>query len=369
MNVPAPPAPVHNGFAIPRLYKMSGATTPTWKYVGDWPLTPWIVHGHDDLYAPVDATQRLYDDFIRRVPPPDDLLDVLDNPGPPLVVVSGGKQCGKSSLMNRCANYLAETLSATPAAPMPDKNWRWAEKQWSDNVDFVVLRDVGGPKSLIYGKYGSREELSESFGQHMYEVIAEKLEQRPPFSGKIAAAGPLESRYRKLSTLLLDNRHHVLVLVPKVPYRSQEVYESLLHACYVHRAAGIVMFLECSESEAQLELSQDVWQFEKEAPSKVIHLRIGSLNVTDCAEFIKVRLSPGLWNSPFVEVAPETFSGDQSGLDYSCVGELQKIFFGLAGELIASGKTRITLELLSSYRDRIREQEADSLRRSDRRTS
>jgi hypothetical protein len=362
MNVPAVPAPrVHNSFAIPSLTKRSGATQAKLHHGADLPLNPWTVCGHEDLYAAVDDTEGRYQEFKRRLPEVDVLLNMLDNnPGPPVVVVSGGSKSGKTSLINRCANHLAETLASTVSGWTNQDERRWVQKTWTKDISFLTIADISRRGTIAGG--GSRELMTEAIGQYIFQEIIKRLEFLGTFSPGVIPNGSLDTRFTRLSSLLLNRQHHVLVLLPKEPRRGTEVYEALLEACLRYRLPGIVMFLECSESEAELKLSREVWAEEP----RVIYLEIGSLNDTDCARFVDVRISGDLWDGPYVDVAPDAYDACDRAIPYKGVGELQKTFHDLAERLVVRGETSITLELLCGYREEVRKREASDRKRPPR---
>jgi energy-coupling factor transporter ATP-binding protein EcfA2 len=70
------------------------------------PLLPWRHRDHEGYYLAVDHTQRAYELFCDFLSDPEgDLTD-----GGRLVVVAGERGCGKSSVINRCVNYVVENM-------------------------------------------------------------------------------------------------------------------------------------------------------------------------------------------------------------------------------------------------------------------
>jgi hypothetical protein len=386
----------HNSFGIPRLTRRSGEMVAGLDYVPDAPLNPWLVVGHERLFAPVDRIEEQFARFRALMPTARELLNLLDQSSPPLVVVSGGKRTGKTSLINRCADHVAQTIldevspppatsppttgpatagpattgpatispaTAGPPAPSPAAEL-WREKVWKDAVDFVVVPDIGGPESLIPGR--NNEDLSNAIARIIFQAITRKHRQSRLETAALDD-GDLQESFQNLSRVLLERNRCALVIVPKVPYRSEEIYQSLVMTYFRFRKPGIVMFFECSESEAELWNSDRLRRVTVGPGGDVIHLKIGKLRSTDSAEFVRVRLSDELhWRKPYIDVAREAVSDSPSELHYECVGDLQKIFFGLADELLVSGETRITLERLRAYREQIRARQDDGLRRTDR---
>lgn len=65
------------------------------------PLQPWKDPEHRDLYVPVDSTQIAFREFVDAM---GDLREAVEEGH--LVLVTGDTGCGKSALVNRCADWL-----------------------------------------------------------------------------------------------------------------------------------------------------------------------------------------------------------------------------------------------------------------------
>jgi hypothetical protein len=72
------------------------------------PLRPWHrdTPEHKDYYVAVDSTLTAFEQFQADLAAPGDLMR-----GGWFVIVTGETGCGKTSLVNRCAHWLAQTLA------------------------------------------------------------------------------------------------------------------------------------------------------------------------------------------------------------------------------------------------------------------
>ncbi len=86
---------------------MTGGLAPInpFQLAGWGPLCPWKHPEHRDCYVDVDHTREQYDEFTRRMTGLATLMEYGQ-----LVLVTGDSGCGKTALVNWCADWVAETL-------------------------------------------------------------------------------------------------------------------------------------------------------------------------------------------------------------------------------------------------------------------
>jgi energy-coupling factor transporter ATP-binding protein EcfA2 len=74
------------------------------------PLCPWEEPQHRDYYVPVDRTETAFEEFVTEMA---DMVTLLRDGR--LVLVTGETGCGKSALVNRCADWVVQQMAARKA--------------------------------------------------------------------------------------------------------------------------------------------------------------------------------------------------------------------------------------------------------------
>ncbi|MFD1151386.1 hypothetical protein [Saccharothrix hoggarensis] len=78
---------------------------PGWEGTPMRPLRPWDRQAHRSYYVPVDGTEAAFQEFCRQM---DDLGGLLEYGR--LALVTGESGCGKTALVNRCADWVVLEL-------------------------------------------------------------------------------------------------------------------------------------------------------------------------------------------------------------------------------------------------------------------
>ncbi|MEV0679596.1 ATP-binding protein [Actinosynnema sp. NPDC050436] len=79
---------------------------PGWESTPMRPLRPWERKAHRDYYVDVDGAESAFQEFQQEV---GDLTGVLEDGR--LVLVTGDSGCGKTALVNRCADWAVRELA------------------------------------------------------------------------------------------------------------------------------------------------------------------------------------------------------------------------------------------------------------------
>lgn len=75
-------------------------------------LCPWMEPSHRDFYVPVDHTEKAFTDFVDAM---GDLGAYLQHGR--LALVTGESGCGKSAVINRCADWVVRQLAQREGSP------------------------------------------------------------------------------------------------------------------------------------------------------------------------------------------------------------------------------------------------------------
>jgi energy-coupling factor transporter ATP-binding protein EcfA2 len=142
------------------------------------PLRPWHrdTPQHKDYYVPVDNTLTAFEEFQVNLATPGDLMR-----GGWFVVVTGHPGCGKTSLVNRCAHWLAHTLAGCPIkATIADVSDAAAENEEIDERMKRVCRRLTNRWLGPLVKPDQRQLLADSCDDpsDFYPLLSDALEDR-----------------------------------------------------------------------------------------------------------------------------------------------------------------------------------------------
>jgi hypothetical protein len=226
-----------NPFAVPGLGMRSAR-----------PLCPWLDGKHADYYVPVDHTQEAFDKFVADVGQSGDLLNYGR-----LVVTSGPKGCGKSSVINRCASWLQSEL-----------------KRASIGLHIV---DLAGECAL-----------AENIDRRMRLVHKALVRELVTHKALAPPEGPFpedpEGAYAQISDAL-DPRVVVAVILPPI-----EVMEELVAYSGLIRKR-LIFFAETNSSDAVAARRAQLRRAHRDDP---IELSVGPLHPEDFWTFVRARL-------------------------------------------------------------------------------
>ncbi|MER7458256.1 hypothetical protein [Micromonospora sp. NPDC126480] len=254
------------------------------------PLNPVRNEGHLSLYVPVDNTERAFEEFCRQFADPSYLRD-----DGRLVLTAGGRGCGKTSLINRCAHWLQQQLrAANLIGEVID-----VTKEAQDN-ESMADRRAKACKALL-----------------------DKLYERKVFASKLA----YEHRHSPddalsmLPTCLAPDRVLIVLLPP-----SEDLTEELVQ--YTADARRRMVFF----AETSYDLPDEHRRrMDRAGALPPVHLRVGRLNPTDAGIFARERLSsvpPGAL-PPVADTALDEFTSHR----LVPIGEIQRLLYGLYEQL------------------------------------
>lgn len=350
MTPPPPPAGPPNPFAIP----MHRRPRDTGKLVVDWdpgwPLVPWSVRGHDELFALVDDLAAQIRRFREEGPQRKVLLDTEDATGH-LVVVSGGDGSGKTSLIHYCVHDLVRRLAPGHREDAPAEPWG------------VVSLPPDVKVVDVAGKRNDDDSISRRDGQvlgvreinrNIYEEALDILRRDPVFRRSSEEAGhqalnsaELQDCYKGLSRLLVDLGWTAIIIVPNIPWRDGDLTRRFLRACANYSRPGVVFFVEITNTTLRQLL---IDEFGRRGKSHITHLAIGALRDADCSKFIEKRLNAVAGNLYQFRVTDEAVHSLRADVDYGCVWELQSFFYGVAEGARQDGVGVIDRARLLKYR-------------------
>lgn len=268
-----------NPFLVPQTGRRSGR-----------PLCPWVTREHSGYYVPVDSTEVAFDQFKRQV-----RLDEEPADQGRLVIVFGESGCGKTSLINRCADHLQQTLSAQ------------------------------GTLGLIVDLTEERVS-SVSVDSRMLEVsvlLVNALRERSLLPASQRFGEPASTSaliYRQISNALAELSAVLVVLLPPTEDLADELPE------YARLARKrIIFFAESSSVDVMRDCLDGI---KPAARDEIIVLEVGPLRADDGWMFVQDRLARRTDISG-PTVSQETITRAVEALSPMSVGRLQSLLFGL----------------------------------------
>lgn len=255
------------------------------------PLVPWLHPEHADYYVAIDGMEQAFDAFQRFAD-----CDAMRDTGS-LVVVTGAAASGKTSLINRCVHWLTK---------MADE-----ERCRVVVVDLTgVVRQPGltlGDRFTLVTEGLFRAGLEHGF---LRDDFGEEFRSRP-------------DRYERMvdqfSARLRSEDAMVAVLLPASELGSElDAFTRLV-------APGLVLFAESGFVAVADAVP------ERNARTRVLHLKVGTLKAGDAESYIQARLS-GTGPMTVDSAALEDLLGiGRDGLRLP-IGFLQRLLAGLWDE-------------------------------------
>ncbi|WDZ83387.1 hypothetical protein [Micromonospora cathayae] len=265
------------------------------------PLDPLRYPYHLSCYVPVGDTEVAFDQFRTTIGAPEDLR--LDGR---MVVVSGPGGCGKTSLINRCAQWLTEGSGTGDLHPV-----------------VLDLRRVGQPRQP------TAERMAEVWDYALYSLESQRLLVGEPdaLRGRTAA-------YSLLRSILVPDVL-VVALLPPMELPAEMVR-------YARQPTPQVVFFMENSSDQRHTLGRD-------AATPPIDLAVRGVTEREAERFVHERL--GQTAEPLPRIAPGVIAQYVSLRKHVSVGELQRLLFGVYQEALEAAvpPDEITFDHLARY--------------------
>ncbi|MEU4743091.1 hypothetical protein AB0G02_21865 [Actinosynnema sp. NPDC023658] len=230
---------------------------PGWESTPMRPLRPWHRPAHRDYYVPVDGTESAFQQFRQDM---GDLTVLLEYGR--LVLVTGESGCGKTALVNRCADWVAAELSGR-------------------GMRGVVL-DLTG--CLPTDQELSIDQRTVEVCDQMFDLLVDHDALRPDAADRMEADRNVPRRvFPRLGRALREE----VALVVLLPSPNELVDEVIRYARVLSNAK--VLFLTESAYLGTNEVADVVRQLETWVPPITLHL--GPLDPGDAQRFAEDRLS------------------------------------------------------------------------------
>lgn len=230
---------------------------PGWEGTPMRPLRPWDRRAHREYYVPVDGTESAFQQFRQEM---GDLTGLLEYGR--LVLVTGESGCGKTALVNRCADWVAGELAGL-------------------GMRGVVL-DLTG--CLPTDQELSIDQRTVEVCDQMFDLLVDHGALRPEAEDRLAGDRDVPRRvFPRLGRALRDDIA-LLVLLPS----PNELVDEVIRYARVFSSAK-VLFLTESAYFGPDEVADVVRQLEPWVPP--ITLYVGPLDPGDAQRFAEDRLS------------------------------------------------------------------------------
>ncbi|MGM1060592.1 ATP-binding protein [Saccharothrix sp. Mg75] len=230
---------------------------PGWEGTPMRPLRPWERRAHRDYYVPVDGTEDAFREFRQGM---GDLTGLLEDGR--LVLVTGESGCGKTALVNRCADWVVTRLA--------DQGLRG------------VVADLTG--CLPTDQELSIDQRTVEVCDQLFDLLVDHEALRPGAEGRLAADRDVPRRvFPRLGRSLREDTALVLLLPSP-----NELVDEVIRYARVLRSPK-VLFLTESAFFGPDEVADVVRQLETWVPPIVLH--VGPLAPGDARRFTEDRLS------------------------------------------------------------------------------
>ncbi|WP_143532250.1 ATP-binding protein [Saccharothrix sp. ALI-22-I] len=230
---------------------------PGWESTPMRPLRPWDRQAHRTYYVPVDGTESAFQEFQQEM---GDLTGLLEDGR--LVLVSGESGCGKTALVNRCADWVAGELAVL-------------------GMRGVVL-DLTG--CLPTDQQLSIEQRAVRVCDQMFDLLVDHDALRPEAADRLERNRDVPRRVFPGLGRALREDIAVVVLLPS----PNELVDEVVNYARMYSSAK-VLFLTESAYLGPDEVADVVRRMETWVPP--ITLYVGPLDPGDAERFTKDRLS------------------------------------------------------------------------------
>ncbi|MGP4020770.1 hypothetical protein [Saccharopolyspora sp. 5N708] len=259
------------------------------------PLCPYETNEHEKYYVPVDNTQAAFERFQEEI---GDTASLLHEGR--LVVATGQQGCGKTSLINRCAAWLAEHLGYGEIISLVD------ESSASDPIEHRL--------TLVYEC-----------------LLADLARLRVLSSDQLQELAELRDRldlgYRTLSNRLdaLDSGLALIVVLPS----SEDLVREIEH--YARFARRKILFF--AESSYVDYVDRHWAQIRRACRAEPVLLRVGPLDDGDGWLFARARQELHPDAGVYPKVTEETMLRVTTSGYPRSIGQLQTLLHGVYEDL------------------------------------
>lgn len=314
-------------------HSLPGLETPP---TDDHPLVPWDEPGHTAQWVDVDHAREQVARFGQQTL---DRLGELVTPGVGagrLVVVSGPRGMGKTTLIHRCIYEAGEYIARLSGVGRPPAlrrivamtgGYRNTGSRISidENGDFAAMPVVNG---------NIRDQIHATLCRHFEDVkIDPAIAEEPPAKA-----------FGAISVLLAQQDALLFAVIPHIDWKDAGVRTNFLKTCLNHARTRIVLFVEVSQ-----ETNEAAEAVIGELPDgAVTHLALGQLTSEDTVKF-----SAGPHHSSPHDLPPAVRAGLIAAHDAqhpADVRELRQVFYAAAEQRRhGAAGTPITADELSGY--------------------
>lgn len=254
------------------------------------PLQPFRHQEHRQLYVEVDDTTSQFErfvDYVNRLPMP------LDSGQ--LILVTGDTGCGKSALVNRCADHLAKVLAGL-----------------EESIDCPIIDLTAALQSDRQLSAPARMEQVRD--QFLFELRDRDLIPEARLAELTRAPYPGTGSYRAISRWLRE-RKAVVALLPDTDLPP----ELIGYAKAAGAGPGLFFFVESAylDEKAVDQVVRGVEDW-----TTPLHLHVGPLRTGDVARFTKDRLARNTQRGRYPRLSDETIESIED--DFASIAELQR---------------------------------------------
>lgn len=224
------------------------------------PLCPWREPKHQEYYVDVDATQREFEKFEREIAP----FTWVEKSGR-LVIVSGEDDCGKTSLVHRCADFVDATLN------------RHGHHRAGD---FII--DLGEYPYSSEARGSSPARVAE-LAEEVYAELLKKGKATWPTVRFDGSRRPDHAAYRIITQFARRIGRTIIVILPPVI----DFIDELREYRYLAKANPSVVFFAESPDTSAIE---DFLRHKDASGGVIISLRVGPIVEGDGWRFASHRI-------------------------------------------------------------------------------
>jgi len=346
---PLPEGERCNTFAVPVVVNVNGHNEHVeWQAQG--PLVPWRISGSESLWVPIDGAQQLFDRFVVEGPQPGVITDTNEETGH-LVVISGERQVGKTTLLHKCVHSLALRLHATITGeeegdrPAPPR-WSVLKAGVSPHVRVVELagaKNVNRAIAWAHGQPAGVDVVNQRILQAILKALDEPLIKE---AGEQLRSTDVYEAYGALSDALVRLDWTLLIVVPDFKWLDESVTRSFYRSCSENARTGIVFFVESSSSATADDLYAEFLDLRD---SHVTHLNVGPLTTENWRHFIHARHAAQDIPGTRLTVAADVLSGTPEQWMRQNIGTLQSSLHEIAQEAHGERETEIVKDRVRQF--------------------